>query len=171
MKKGINKQIMTGIIFMLFSVFYFINSFGFATRARYKGIGGDFMPKLYSVLLFFCATVQLITGLKTYFRTQNAATKTQTANTTGIKHNMKNMGLCFILILIYFLSMKIIGFIFSSIIFLFLLAHLLIPDYIQRNKKLYAGLIIFSILLPIISFWFFRNVIYTPLPIGIIFNK
>lgn len=171
MKKGINKQIMTGIVFILFSVFYFINSFGFASRARYKGIGGDFMPKLYSVLLFFCAAVQLIAGLKTYFRTQNVAAETQAVGAADLKNNMKNIGLCFILILLYFVSMRIIGFILSSIIFLFLLAHLLIPDSIQRNKKLYAGLSIFSILLPIVSFWFFRNVIYTPLPIGIIFNK
>ena len=157
------QSIYTGIICLFFAVAYFIGSFNIKATARYGIFGGSFMPRVYAAVIALCALVQLVSGLRMKVDASEAKGE------SGLKKSVPAL-LAFALLFVYILVMRTLGFILSSIVFLFCLCMLLLPKD-ERSKKTYIHLAIFSVVMPVATYLFFRKVVYMALPSGTIFKS
>jgi len=155
------RELLIGLIVGIFAIFYLIGSM-YIRRTDFVAIGAEFMPELYGFFLLFLAIIQIYTGIKTAKR--YVASEKATIEEAEEKKDNKNVAFTFILIIVYVISMEYLGFIISSIIFLFFLSGILTPS---NKKKRYAVYVIFSIVLPIISNYLFSDIMNLALPTGI----
>lgn len=169
-----NKSIWTGIVFGSVSVAYLVGSFGIKTATKRFGVfDASFMPKIYGIVLLLCAAVQLYSGIMQYRRATDHE-ETPIFSETEKKQrrlNTRNVCIGFALIFLYILLMKTLGFILSSVLFLFCLCHLLIPQGIKKDKKVHLTVIAISVLTPILSYLFFKNIVFMALPKGMLFKN
>ncbi|OCN00291.1 hypothetical protein A7X67_09510 [Clostridium sp. W14A] len=153
------RELLVGISIGLFSVAYLIGSTQIR-RTNIVSLGGEFMPELYGYFLLILSFIQIIKGLKT----ANTIHLDQDANNT--KADSKNVFLVFVLITLYLAAMQFLGFILSSVILLYFLSFLLTPGNAKKDPVIS---IIYSLALPIITYFIFHNYMNINLPAGIIF--
>lgn len=156
------KGLITGIVIMLFAIAYLIGSL-FIKRTKFVSIGAEFMPRIYGLILLLLAVCQVYQSFleaKQFMAIpeENEAEQKDT----------KNVVLTFILIIAYVALMELLGFVVSSMIFLLLMSKLLAPVDTRYN---HIAAIIFSVMLPLGTYFLFRRVMHLSLPIGIIFGK
>lgn len=156
------KGLITGIVIALFAIAYLIGSL-FIKRTKFVSIGADFMPKIYGTVLLLLAACQVYQG---FLEAKQFVTATEKNEVK--QKDTKNVLLTFILIVSYVALMELLGFVVSSMIFLFLMSLLLTPKNMKHN---YIVTIIFSVILPLGAYLFFRKIMHLSLPIGIIFGK
>lgn len=154
------KMLFTGIFVALFAAAYFAGSL-FIRKSKAVSIGADFMPKLYAVILLLLAACLIYQGIR------EARRFVGEENNNGERKDTKNVLLTFVLIIAYIAVMELIGFMLSSAIFLFLMSMLLTPADIKRNYKM---ALLYSVILSIGAYLLFHNVMFMPLPVGVIFG-
>lgn len=120
------------------------------------GQGGDFMPKLCSTIWLIIAVLLFVFGLK------NPDTG---KNEPGI--SLKGFLMTLALLFIYVLLLKPIGFVITSIVYMFIQMMLFVPAEL-RSKKNYVIFAIVSVVLPIAVNLLFVNVFSLILPTGIL---
>ncbi|MDF2890303.1 MAG: hypothetical protein K0R80_670 [Clostridia bacterium] len=152
--------LITGTSFALFAIAYLVGSL-FIRRNKAISIGAEFIPELYGSILLFLAVCLIYQGIKA------AKDFVPGEAEAGTKKDTKNVLLTFALIIAYVVLMQLMGFVFSSILFLVLMSMLLTPTDTKRN---YLALVIYSVVLSVGTYYLFRNVMYIPLPVGIIFG-
>jgi len=169
--KGWNKSLLTGLVFGAFSIVYLIMAFQVKTASSRFGIfDGGFMPKLYGFIMLICAVVQLGIGIR---KAKKDGAEKEELTPEERKRRQKNttrVACGFLLIFFYIFTVKYLGFILSSAIFLFCLCNLMLPNDVPRTKKLMLGFLVFSIVLPTVSYLFFKKVVFMALPAGTIFK-
>ncbi|MCR4429942.1 MAG: tripartite tricarboxylate transporter TctB family protein [Tepidanaerobacteraceae bacterium] len=155
------KELIIGIVIIIFAIVYFIGSFSIKQN-KVVSIGAEFMPRLYGLILFILALLQIYKGLiyvKKYKITEEKFKAEEDNKDT------KNVILTFLLILLYISTMEVLGFILSSALFLFVMSFLLSPANAKVNNYLSM---IYSIILSICIYVLFHNFMFMPLPKGII---
>jgi putative tricarboxylic transport membrane protein len=155
------KELIIGIIIAIFSFGYSIGSLSIKQN-KIVSIGAEFMPRLYGLILFILALLQIYQGLiyvKKY-KIRDEKFKAEEDN-----KDTKNVILTFLLILLYISMMEVLGFILSSALFLFVMSFLLSP---ANTKVNYYLSMIYSIILSICIYVLFHNFMFMPLPKGII---
>ena len=161
-----NKPFITGLLFGALSLFYFSGSFGLRQVKRYQGIGAEFMPRIYAAVLFICAAIQLVEGIRRQF-VETEPSAVQEPSKAVDKQGRRNVAFAFLLIFVYIAALKPVGFMLASAVFIFALCVLLTPDYAKRN---YLGYAVFSVLLSAGTYFLFKNVLYIALPDGSVFG-
>ncbi|MGE5631035.1 MAG: tripartite tricarboxylate transporter TctB family protein [Caulobacteraceae bacterium] len=152
--------LISGVIVALFAVAYLIGSL-FIRRSKVVSIGAEFIPEIYGFVLLFLAVCLIYQGIRDakLFTPENAGTEA--------KKDTKNVFLTFVLIIAYVAVMEFLGFTLSSILFLILMNILLTPVNTKRN---YIAIAVYSVALSVGTYFLFHNLMYIPLPIGIIFG-
>lgn len=153
------KEVFVGVVMTAFALFYLASTINIK-KLNGVGVGAEFMPRLYGTVVLILGIMQI------YFSSKKLNFFKESEEGENIS-DTKNAMLSFILIIVYFGIMNFIGFIISSILFLFGLSSLLTPK--SKKKNLFVT-IIFSVVLPILCFYFFKSVMHLALPIGIIFG-
>lgn len=120
------------------------------------GQGGDFMPKLCSTIWLIIAILLFVFGLRTPDTGKNKAP-------ISIKGFLSTL----VLLFVYVLLLKPIGFVITSIVYMFIQMMLFVPAEL-RNKKNYIIFAVVSIVLPIAVNLLFVNVFSLILPTGIL---
>ncbi len=120
------------------------------------GQGGDFMPKLCSSIWFVIALLLFVFGLRTRDAEKGKAS-------VSIKGFLATL----VLLFLYVLLLKPIGFVITSIVYMFAQMLLFVPSEL-RSKKNYIIFAIVSVVLPIIVNMLFVNVFSLILPTGIL---
>ena len=161
-----NRPFITGLLFGALSLFYFSGSFGLRQVKRYQGIGAEFMPRIYAAVLFICALIQLVEGIRQQF-VEAEPVVAQEAPKSVDKRGRRNVAFAFILLFAYIAALKPAGFMLASAVFIFVLCVLLTPDYAKKN---YVGYAVFSALLSVGTYFLFKNVLYIALPVGTVFG-
>lgn len=119
------------------------------------GQGGDFMPKLCSSIWLVLSILILVFGL----RTPDAGGE----DSVSIRGLLSTLALLFA----YILLLKPIGFVITSIVYMFVQMLLFVPaEY--RNKRNYVIFAAVSVILPIAVNLLFANVFSLILPTGIL---
>ncbi len=152
--------LMTGIFVALFSIAYLIGSL-FIRRSKAVSIGAEFIPEIYGFVLLFLAVCLMYQGVKAAKRFEPDKAEAREQKDT------KNVLLTFVLIIAYVAVMELLGFVLSSIFFLILMNMLLTPVNTKRN---YITIVLYSVVLSVGTYYLFHNLMYIPLPIGIIFG-
>lgn len=120
------------------------------------GIGGDFMPKLFTKLWVFLALCLLLWEKMTPDDHQK-----------GITANLKCFFSTLLLLFVYILLLDPLGFILSSILYMFLQMCIFVPKELQDKKTVFLFLIL-SVAIPIGVNELFVDVFSLILPTGIL---
>lgn len=150
-----NKELIVGIIMIVFGSFYLYSTRNIKGLDTVK-IDADFMPRIYGILSVILGVIQFyigIIGRRKYRKTE----------VEELIDN-KNVLFTFLVIIAYVLILKPVGFIISSILFLFTMSIILTPGYMEKN---YIRYLVFSILLSLITYFIFKKLMYIALPSGI----
>lgn len=158
MKKYLtNKNFLAGFIFFFVALFYLINAFLIETK-NLVSVEADFMPKIYGSFLLIASIILILTSVAKIKNIESCAEKKE----VDWKRIFAVIGLIFI----YVLLMQLLGFISTSIPFLFILSVLLTPQYVQKKYWIYG---VFSLVLPIIAYFVFSYYLNLTMPSGILF--
>ncbi len=156
------QDLITGIVIAVFAIFYLIGS-TYIKPSPHVSVGAEFMPKIYGSILLLLAVCLTYQG---FLKAKQFSDKHEVRGEE--EKDTKNAILSFTLIFAYVAFMEILGFVISSMIFLFIMSILLAPANTRHN---YVTTVIYSILLPLSTYVLFKDVMHLSLPIGILFGK
>lgn len=143
------------LVLLLMGVGLFISAQGISTGAA-MAQGGDFMPKLCSGIWMVLGILLFLFGLRE-----------KPAEGKGSKVSLKGFGATLVLLFLYVLLLKPVGFVITSIVYLFLQMCLFVPAE-KKTKKNYILFAVISVVMPFAVNWLFVNVFALILPAGIL---
>ena len=159
---GKRTDLLAGIVLALFSVFYYYN----AMHVRiFRGMGkaivsSQTLPKIWGVCMYILALCLIIRGLR-------AKKKSGERMSFGewVKENTEVLA-TFAALIIYVLVMEYIGFIISSLVYIFVQTIILTP----RAKRNYVVAGVIAVVFSFGTYYVFVNFLSVLLPAGRIFS-
>lgn len=152
--KSKTRDIVCSLLFLIVGIFTFVNALEIKPLMA-KDLGSGFMPKVIGVSLVVIAVIKLVLTL-----TNKKELKNETSNDdVDQKGGLLTIGL----FLFYVVTFEMLGFIVSTVVYLFFQMLILSNDK-NRNCKLF-GLI--SVAFSVGVYALFVYVINRPLPVGI----
>lgn len=155
MKTGKISVVIFNMVLFLVGIVLLISAQSIEVGAA-MGQGGDFLPKLCSLFWIIISGLMLA----------SSAFK-NTAQSEEEKGNIKGFLLTLVLLFLYVLLLKPLGFVITSSLYMFLQMLLFVPRELINKKKLILFAVI-SILLPVLVNLLFANVFSLILPAGIL---
>ena len=151
-----NKQrnLITSILFLAFGIFFFIQAKGVPHKIE-SDVGSGYVPAFIAVLFIIVAGAKLIITLTRKDPYDDVVEK----NDDSLVGGLVTIAIMFV----YMMAFEPVGFVISSIIFLFALMNWFANSE-NRNIPIFA---IISIIMPIAVDALFVYVIKMPLPIGL----
>ena len=131
-------------------------------KSKVMEIGPDFMPTVIGIIILVLAGALLFLSIK------NFKMHCKELEASGYKDtsDYKRVILSILLVLVYVLTLKSIGFIVCTLVYLFLQMVVLAPDD-QRTKKDLLTLLVIDVIFTFIVFFLFRYGFKIVLPAGI----
>lgn len=151
-----NKQrdILCSAVFLAFGVGMLYLSFGIKHRIA-SDVGSGYVPKFIAICIIAAAGAKLMLSL----RDKSASANKKEASDNDLPGGIGTIALMFC----YMMALEPVGFILSSMVYLFL-QIMLMSNQDNRKPVLFAAI---SIVLPIAVYALFNYVIKMPLPKGI----
>ncbi|WP_102347752.1 tripartite tricarboxylate transporter TctB family protein [Bacillus sp. Marseille-P3661] len=158
------EDVIVGTFLLLFFTGMYIESSNIKTLT-FASIGPAFMPKITSVCLIILSVILIAGGVrKALNATSSKEVIEQNEETPSTKNDNVRVLLTLLSIIIYFLLLNPLGFVLSSILYLFSQMVLLSKNS-QRRYVLFG---IVSVVVSVSVYLIFRYVLYLLLPIGIL---
>ena len=154
MSKNLASNIVN-LVVLIMGVALFISAQGIETGAA-MAQGGDFMPKLCAGIWVALGILLFLFGLR---EKPEEGGKSQVS--------IKGFAATMVLLFVYILLLKPVGFVITSIVYLFLQMCLFVPAE-KRTKKSYILFAVISVVVPFAVNWLFVNVFALILPAGIL---
>lgn len=147
------RDLLCSVIFLAFGIFMFVQSAAIKPLMGSKDLGSGFVPKIIAGCIIVIAAAKLIMTL------------TSKKEEKKIENDEDKMGglLTIALLLIYSVLFNTLGFILSTMLYLF--AQMLILSD-ERNRKIPLFAVI-AVVAPVAIYGLFVYVIKMPLPIGL----
>lgn len=145
------KSLLTSVLFLAFGVFLFIESLGVKHMMK-NDVGSGFFPKVIAIAIIAVAAIRFIMALREK-ETENKASDS----------DMLGGWLTVALIGLYVIAFNKVGFIISTIIYLFAQILVLTP----KEKRNWLTISIISLVTPFALYTLFTHVISSPLPKGL----
>ncbi|MFD2212654.1 tripartite tricarboxylate transporter TctB family protein [Metabacillus endolithicus] len=164
----INKDIYASVFFIVFSIVMFIAS-NSIIKLTVSRLGADFAPKLVAVGIFILSIFYLITSLKKQKQDNNQAVSKKTEEEKGSTNEKKKISplsvlLTVGLLVLYVVLMPTIGFLITTVVYLFFQMYFLAAKS-ERRIPLFVGI---SIVTSVSVYYLFKSVFYLMLPAGIL---
>jgi hypothetical protein len=150
--KDKTRDLLCSVLFLTFGIFMFFQSIGIVPKIE-RDLGSGFMPKIVAGVLIAISIIKLIVTL----------TSKKENKIEEIGSDMLGGLLTIALLAAYVLLFDILGFLISTITYLFL-QILILSNEKNRRIGLFA---IISIIFPVVIYILFVYVIKMPLPYGI----
>lgn len=131
-------------------------------KSKVMEIGPDFMPTVIGTVILVLALALLFLSVKNF----KMHVKELEASNYKDTSDYKRVILSILLVLVYVLTMKPIGFIITTLVYLFLQMYVLAPEE-NRTKKDVITLLIIDVVFTFIVFFLFRYGFKIVLPAGI----
>lgn len=148
------RNLLCSVIMLAFGIFMFVNAFGIKHMIE-SDVGSAYVPKFIAICIIVVSVAKLITTL---VKSSPSDNKKETNDNDKVG-GLVTMGM----MLAYMLILEPVGFIVSSVVYLFA-QIMLFSNKDNRNPLLFA---IISIVLPVAIDALFVFVIKMPLPKGI----
>lgn len=146
------KNILTSVLFLALGAFVFFEALGIKHVMK-NDVGSAFFPKVISVAMMGVAVIRLVMALREPEGEKEAAKDS----------DAKGGWLTILLIMAYVLVFNSVGFLISTVVYLFLQMLVLTP----AEKRKIPVLATISIVAPLVIYTLFVYAINTPLPKGI----
>ena len=147
----------TGIVFLVIAVVFYVLA-GQLPPSLLGGVGSDFVPKILAVGTGILSVLQIISGVKTMKKdfSGEAADEDRPEYITVLA-TVAAFG-------IYVTVMEKVGFLISSIVYLFAQMVILAP----KEKRNFLLLAVIAVVFNIVVYFIFRNALNVMLPKGIL---
>ncbi len=153
----IKKELFSGFISLLFGLFVLLMSFTIG-KTRLAGVGPEYLPKAIAIYIIGLSVIHILVNLMIRNSSENRkADETKTSE-------IKSLVLTIILLILYVLLLKSVGFILISALYLFTQMNILAPAE-KKNLPLFG---ILSAVVPVGVYFLFVNVFDLLLPSGIL---
>lgn len=153
-------DIVVSVFFMILSTAMIVMA-KMLPKSKVMDIGPDFMPLVIGVVTLILSAILLFLSVKN-FKMHVAEIDPSTIEACDYKRVLSSV----ILVLIYVFTMKPVGFIISTLVFLLLQMYVLSPDD-ERTKKDVVKLAIIDVIFTMVVFFLFRYGFKIVLPAGI----
>lgn len=163
------KELLRGLVVVAISIFIYVNSFSIkVTHLDAETVSSATMPRFCTSLLFLLGTALFISAAVKWLKERRLASQKsgeQTAKTVGISKKViiRTVGIAGLLAF-YVITFNLLGFIISSVVFLFGSSMLLAPE----GKRRIIPAVIISLAAPVAMYYLFANVFSMILPMGIL---
>lgn len=158
------KNLYSGIVFVIFAIFVFAVSYTIPITTS-DTLGSRFFPRLISGVTIVLGVIQVI-GSSMILKKNQQEVKAEDGEKSGINLPMT---LTIIALLLYYFLIIRLGFVLTSIIYLFCQSLILMDKESFKDKRKLAVLGMVSILLPLAMNWVFWNLFSIGLPAGNLF--
>lgn len=145
------KGLLASVLFLAFGVFLFVESLGVKHMMK-NDVGSGFFPKVIAIAIIAVAIIRFVAAL----REKESASGDDKDDAVGGWLTVALVGL-------YVVAFQPVGFIISTIVYLFLQILVLTP----KEKRNWITISAISIVAPFALYTLFTHVISSPLPKGI----
>ena len=147
----------TGIVFLVIAVVFYVLA-GQLPPSLLGGVGSDFVPKILAVGTGILSVLQIISGVKTMKKDfSGEAADEDRPEYIRVLATVAAFG-------IYVTVMEKVGFLISSIVYLFAQMVILAP----KEKRNFLLLAVIAVVFNIVVYFIFRNALNVMLPKGIL---
>lgn len=153
-------ELVISVIFIILSIFMYINSNGFTSNFSKGSLGAAGFPKLIAILIFILSIAYIFKYLK------NKIQFSFKFDLKKLRDEYRFVFITLLLFLIYIVSMKFIGFIISTISYL-LLSQWFLSDKKTKNLPI---IIITTLFISLGTYYFFTSYLSVIFPVGIFFE-
>lgn len=158
------KDILVSVVLILFGVITFVTSFQYSGKAEMSDDPGpSFLPMLCSGAITILAIVFLFTCILNKAPTYTKKEERE-SEVVENKHDLYRLLITVALLLLYVLTFTRLGFLISSILYLFLQQLV----FSEKGSVKWARILIISVILPLFCQILFVNVLNYMLPMGIL---
>ena len=148
-------DIVIHMVLLIFGVGLWVSAQGIEVGAA-MGQGGDFMPKLCATIWVLLSALLLVSSF--------IEKKSEKEKSEG---SVKGFFATLVLLFVYILLLKPVGFVITSILYMFVQMLLFVPKE-QLEKKRIVSFAVISVILPILVNLLFVHVFSLILPAGIL---
>ena len=146
-----------GIVFLAVAVVFYVLA-GQLPPSLLGGVGSDFVPKILAVGTGILSVMQIVSGVKTMKKDfSGEAPKEDKPEYIRVLATVAAFG-------IYVTVMENVGYLISSIIYLFVQMVILAP----KEKRNYLLLAVIAVVFNVVVYFVFRNALNVMLPKGIL---
>jgi len=158
------KNVYTGIGLLLFAIFIYAVSF-WIPESKSDILGSRFFPRCTAVLMGILSGILTMSsiGLK-----KREETEERLAHQAGLNYSL--LLTCLALILYYLIILQL-GFVITSIVYLFCQCLILLPKEDRRNRKKMMITLAISVLVPVAINFIFWKIFMIALPAGNLFMR
>ncbi|MDF2886877.1 MAG: conserved rane protein of unknown function [Lacrimispora sp.] len=156
------KNVYAGIVLLLFAIFIYVVSF-WIPESKSDILGSRFFPRCTAILMGILSGILTLSSIEFRKREETEDGFTQQ---TGLNHSL--LLTCLALILYYLIILQL-GFVITSIAYLFCQCLILLPKEDYRNRKKMMITLAISVLVPVAINFIFWKIFMIALPVGNLF--
>lgn len=151
----------TSVVFIVVAIFFFIVSLSFPPGSN-GAVGPGYFPRIMCVLVVFLSCLNLINDLRAHKKMVAQGEKEE--ELTVFKKENLRVWISIGITLVYVIAVKVIGFVVSSIVFLFVL-----NTYFRVHEKSKVAFVIIPFAVVAVLYFIFHNLLHVVLPAGLLF--
>lgn len=160
------RDIVAGVIFLVVAAILYTSSFSIITSIPGR-LGAEFMPQVVAWTMAGLSMILIVSGLRPLLKKKSAGVDSSGEMNPDEQMREASERIQTILMLsvvaVYIILLNILGFVFSSMLFLFVMISIMS----NQKKKRYWLYGILAILSSIVVYYFFRVVFHLYLPPGL----
>lgn len=164
LKKKYN-DLIVGVFFLVLSVGYYIMA-TFLPASKVSELGPDFIPKIIAMLTLVISIALIFTSYKE-MKKQDTTEGDTSEEGDREEIEYRPVIYTFLLLLLYTQLLRSIGFLITTVVYLFLQFNVLAP-LDQRGRKHQTLYGIISLITTVVVYYLFRNGLQVMLPSGIL---
>ena len=166
MKKYLEARgnIISGVIAQLFAVGFYLETYHFRLVKNVNTVNAAFFPRVISCIVFFCATLLVIQGVRQYRALSEEDKTIPPEEKSKRREGLMRIGQVCLILLAAAILFRPLGFLLTMPWMMFLLFVVLE----KKEKRRYGLYLAFSLLTPIFMFAVFYFAFSTLLPMGVL---
>ena len=157
-------NIVSGLIAQLFSIGFYLETYHFRLVKNINTVNAAFFPRVIACIVFFCATLLLIQGVRQYRRLLPEEKTVTPEEKAKEREGLFRIAQVFAILLAAAILFRTLGFLLTMPWMMFLLFVVLE----KKENRRYGLYLAFSILTPLFMFVVFYFAFSTLLPMGIL---
>ncbi len=153
----------TSLVFIVIAVFFFIISLSFPPGSN-GAVGPGYFPRIMCVLVVLLSCLQLFNSHRAHVRAVQRGEKEENEEVTIFKKENLRVWITIGITLVYVICVKAIGFVVSSVVFLFAM-----NAYFRVQEKSKVAFVIIPFAVVAVLYFIFHNLLHVVLPAGLLF--
>lgn len=159
------KDIISGSVIFVVAIVMLAASFSIRAHELAGAINARFMPRIISVAMAFCSLIVVVQGIISLHHKQNLEKDGEHSKKAEIE--IKPFAVTLVLLILYAMLFRTLGFILSSILYLMGQITVLTLKENQTRKNLICTCIT-AVVVPVVVYIIFRYGLKILLPVGLI---